>query len=166
MLVFEITIQNRYKLNKRYLKLREAAERDPDNKDLQAELVNAKARIYNDLLYFTSTTLSCFFYFFIINRSQSPEYIRLWSELVNAKPSINNDLLYFTRTTLSCFFYFFLINNYMFFTAITSRLCIKDVCSLAIEDNTLLEVTPRPRADLQTIDWVASFHISFLLCAI
>lgn len=55
VVVFEIFIQNRYKLNKRYRKLLEAVKRDPENHELQAELAKAKARI----LHFTYNNLRC-----------------------------------------------------------------------------------------------------------
>jgi len=41
-LVFQVIVQNRYKLNKKYRRLTEAAARDPDNQDLRRALTEIK----------------------------------------------------------------------------------------------------------------------------
>ncbi len=42
--VFQICIQNRYKLNKKYRKILEASHADPDNLEMKAILAQAKVR--------------------------------------------------------------------------------------------------------------------------
>ena len=42
VLVFQVIIQNRYKFNKKYRRLAEAALRDPDNSDIRHALAEAK----------------------------------------------------------------------------------------------------------------------------
>jgi len=41
-LVFQVITQNRYKLNKKYRRLAEAAVRDPDNSNIRHALAEAK----------------------------------------------------------------------------------------------------------------------------
>jgi len=41
-LVFQVIVQHRYKLNKKYRRLTEAVARDPDNQDLRRALTEVK----------------------------------------------------------------------------------------------------------------------------